>query len=75
MSAKALAGSVGKPYRVVAKWRKPSGYTLYLTENEIARIAKALQFPSGWFTDGDEEEDFANAAMLGAEIGRHWGGK
>jgi hypothetical protein len=74
MTSKALAEKLGLPPRVVAKWRKPSGYTLHLAMEEIERLSSALEFPVGWFTAGDEETDFANGALIDASIARHWGG-
>lgn len=59
MTSKRLAELVGEQPRTVAKWSKPSGYALELSAAQVARLVFATGYPQGWFTGGDEEEDFA----------------
>jgi transcriptional regulator with XRE-family HTH domain len=68
MTSKKLAEEVGEQPRTIAKWVKPSDYSLDLTEAQIARLVLATSFPAGWFTGGDEEEDFATIEEIARQV-------
>jgi len=68
LTIKALAEAVGEKPRVVSAWIKPSGYSLDLTWSQVERLVLATQFPVGWFTGGDEEEDFSTIEEIGRQL-------
>jgi len=68
MTTKALAKAVGESPRTVARWSKPSGYSLELTDEQLQRLSFATSFPLGFFTDGDEETEFSEINDIGASL-------